>query len=301
MTSHVGEWAALATSVCWSASAVFFGVASRRVGSLVVNRTRLVLASIFLVTTHLIVFRSIVPLDAPPERWFWLGLSGIIGLTIGDALLFQAFIDIGPRLGMLLLSTSPVLSALLAWAFLGEGISWMAWAGILVTVGGVVWVVLGRDRSEASAPMPRYAQGIGFALGSAACQAIGLILSKQGLVGDYPALSGVVIRMLTATLAIWLLTTLQGQARSTVDRLRQDPRMLLPAFAGSIVGPFLGVWLSLVAVQRAHVGIASTLMALPPVFLVPIGWIVFKERIGWQAVAGTLVAIVGVAMLFILS
>lgn len=300
MTSHVGEWAALATSVCWSASAVFFGVASRRVGSLVINRTRLVLASIFLVTTHVLVFRSIIPLDAPPERWFWLGLSGIIGLTLGDALLFQAFIDIGPRLGMLLLSTSPVLSALLAWAFLGEGISWMAWAGILVTVGGVVWVVLGRDRSEASAPIPRYAQGIGFALGSAACQAIGLILSKQGLVGDYPALSGVVIRMLTATAAILLLTILQGQARSTVDRLRQDPRMLFPAFAGSIVGPFLGVWLSLVAVQRAQVGIASTLMALPPVFLVPVGWIVFKERFGWQAIAGTLVAIIGVAMLFIL-
>ncbi len=301
MTSHVGEWAALATSVCWSASAVFFGVASRRVGSLVVNRTRLVLASIFLVTTHILVFRSIVPLDAPPERWLWLGLSGIVGLTIGDALLFQAFIDIGPRLGMLLLSTAPVLSALLAWAFLGEGISWMAWTGILVTVGGVVWVVLGRDRSSgAPAPTPRYAQGIGFALGSAACQAIGLILSKQGLVGDYPALSGVVIRMLTATAAILLLTILQGQARSTVDRLRQDPRMLFPAFAGSIVGPFLGVWLSLVAVQRAQVGIASTLMALPPVFLVPMGWIVFKERFGWQAIAGTLVAIVGVAMLFIL-
>lgn len=301
MTSHIGEWAALATSVSWSASAVFFGVASRRVGSLVVNRTRLVLASIFLVTTHVLVFRSIVPLDAAPERWLWLGLSGIIGLSIGDALLFQAFIDIGPRLGMLLLSTAPVLSALLAWAFLGEGISWTAWTGILVTVGGVVWVVLGRDRSGgAPAQPPRYAQGIGFALGSAACQAIGLILSKQGLVGDYPALSGVVIRMLTATAAILLLTIVQGQARSTVERLRQDPRMLFPAFAGSIVGPFLGVWLSLVAVQRAPVGIASTLMALPPVFLVPMGWIVFKERFGWQAVAGTLVAIIGVAMLFIL-
>ncbi len=300
MISRVGEWAALATSVCWSGSAVFFGLASRRVGALVVNRTRLVLASIFLVTTHVLVFRSIVPLNAAPERWFWLGLSGVIGLTLGDALLFQAYVFIGPRLGMLLLSTAPVLSAVLAWAFLGEGISGIAWIGILVTVGGVVWVVLGRDRSEASAPTRRYAQGIGLGLGAAACQAIGLILSKQGLLGDYPALSGVVIRMLTATVAIWLLTVLQGQARSTVERLRQDPRMLFPAFAGSVVGPFLGVWLSLVAVQRAQVGIASTLMALPPVFLVPIGWIVFKERFGWQAVAGTFVAIVGVAMLFLL-
>jgi len=300
MNSHIGEWAALATSVCWSGSAVFFGLASRRVGSLVVNRTRLVLASIFLVTTHVLVIGSIVPLDAPPERWFWLGLSGIIGLTLGDALLFQAYVLIGPRMGMLLLSTAPLLSALLAWAFLGEGISWIAWMGILVTVGGVAWVVVGRDRSEGDALPAKYAQGIMVGLGAAACQAIGLILSKQGLSGDYPALSGVVIRMLTATAAIWLLTVLQGQARTTVDRLRQDPRVLLPAFAGSVIGPFLGVWLSLIAVQRAQVGIASTLMALPPVFLVPIGWIVFKERFGWQAVAGTLVAIIGVAMLFLL-
>jgi drug/metabolite transporter (DMT)-like permease len=50
-------------------------------------------------------------------------------------------------------------------------------------------------------------------------------------------------------------------------------------------------------VQRAPVGVASTLMALPPVFLLPISWVVFGERVGWQAVAGTLVAVAGVALL----
>lgn len=300
MTSHLGEWAALATSVLWSGSAVCFGIASQRVGSLVINRTRLTLASIFLITTHLIAFHVILPLDASPTRWFWLGLSGIIGLTLGDALLFQAYVLIGPRLGMLLLSTSPVVSALLAWATLGEAISAVSWLGILVTVAGVGWVVLSQDGKDETIVGRKYAQGIALGLGSAVCQSIGLVLSKEGLQGDYPALSGVVIRMVVAMIAIWILALLQRQVGVTFRRLREDHQSLLPAFLGSIVGPFLGVWLSLVAVQRAQVGIASTLMALPPVLLVPVGRIVFKERFGWQAVVGTVVAIVGVGMLFLL-
>ncbi len=75
--------------------------------------------------------------------------------------------------------------------------------------------------------------------------------------------------------------------------------MLWLILGGAFSGPFLGVSFSLLAVQRAEVGVASTLMALPPVILLPIGYYVFKERFGWQAVAGTLVAIAGVAILFL--
>jgi len=68
---------------------------------------------------------------------------------------------------------------------------------------------------------------------------------------------------------------------------------------GALAGPFLGVWLSLVAIQHTSVGIASTLMSLPPIFLLPVGMIIFKERIGWRAVVGTVLAISGVAVLFL--
>jgi drug/metabolite transporter (DMT)-like permease len=55
----------------------------------------------------------------------------------------------------------------------------------------------------------------------------------------------------------------------------------------------------LIAIQFTEIGVASTLMALPPVFMVPIGHYVFGERIGWPSIAGTLVAILGVALLFL--
>ncbi len=108
----LGELASLATAVCWTGSATFFSIASRRLGSIVLNRTRLLLAVVFLLITHTLVLGTPLPLDAAPDRWLWLGLSGVVGLAIGDAMLFQAYVLIGPRLGMLMMSTAPVMSAL---------------------------------------------------------------------------------------------------------------------------------------------------------------------------------------------
>ena len=69
---------------------------------------------------------------------------------------------------------------------------------------------------------------------------------------------------------------------------------------GAFMGPFLGVWLSLVAVQNAYVGIASTLMALPPVFLIPLSRWVFKEQITTGTILGTILAVTGAALIFLL-
>ena len=88
------------------------------------------------------------------------------------------------------------------------------------------------------------------------------------------------------------------QRVETLEKLSQNRRAITNILGGAFSGPFLGVTFSLVAVKRAEVGVASTLMALPPVFLLPIGYLLFKERFGWQAVAGTFIAILGVALLF---
>jgi len=300
MTSTWGEVAALSTAVCWSATAIFFTFAGRRVGSVVVNRTRLVMALILISLTHWILMGSPFPGSAEPERWLWLGLSGVIGLALGDAFLFQAYLWVGPRLGMLMMSLAPVIAALLAFAFLGEQLSFVQWLGVSVTLVGIALVVLEGNRGARPAPEKRdYRRGILFGIGAASGQAIGLVLAKQGLQGDFSALSGNWIRMASAVFALWGVTLLSGRAGPTVRKLAADRRALLPILGGAITGPFIGVWLSLIAVQLTQVGVASTLIALPPVFLLPIGAVVFKEKVGMGAVAGTVVAMVGVALLFL--
>ncbi len=275
-----------------------FTLAGRRVGSAVVNRTRLLLAVILLVLTHWIVLGSLLPWGADPERWFWLAISGIVGLVLGDAFLFQAFLWIGPRLSMLMMSLAPVIAALAAWIFLDEQLAAGQIFGILLVLGGTAWVVLERNGNQQRENRV-YLRGILFGLGAATGQALGLVLAKNGLYGDFSPISANLIRMLTAMIVLWTITLFQGKAHATLQKLNANRRIMLFLSVGVIMGPFLGVSLSLFAVQQTTVGVASTLMALTPVFLLPISYIFFEERFGWGAIFGTFVAIAGVAILFL--
>lgn len=300
MPAYLGELAALTTAFCWSFTSIFFTMASRQLGSVVVNRIRLIFAALFLSITHWLMLSSPLPLQAEPYRWFWLGLSGVVGLVLGDAFLFQMYVWIGPRLGMLMMSLVPVISTVLAWLFLGETLALNQLAGIGLAVGGVAWVVLEQSGSGNGQPHTRdYFKGILFGLGAAGGQALGLILAKKGLDGDFPALSGNLIRMLNAVAVMWFFTIVSGQAKPTLRRLVGQRRAITQVVGGAVTGPFIGVWMSLVAIQLTQIGVASTIMALPPVLLLPIGYFVFKERITGRAVMGTIIAMSGVAVLFL--
>lgn len=301
----IGELAALATSVCWSFTSVLFTLSGRLVGSAIVNRTRLLLALVMVSLTHWIALGEISPISAEPWRWGWMGLSGFIGFVLGDAMLFQAFVMIGPRLSMLLMALAPVMGAVMAWVLLGETLNTVELLGILVTVGGVAWVVSDRKNGGgaglADASPRYYLIGILLGLGGALGQAGGLVASKQGLEGDFSALSGNLMRLTVSTIMIWVLAAASGQGRANFEALKEKPRALWIMTGGAIMGPFVGVWLSLIAVQNAPVGVASALMSLPPIFLIPIGWKFFKERITSRAIVGTILAIIGTVILFLES
>lgn len=299
MQDHFGEAAALLTAFFWTGSSILFTLGGRVYGSLIVNRVRLVMALILLMGSNWSLYHTPLPTNAGWQPWFWLGLSGFVGLVLGDIFLFQAFVWIGPRLTMLIMSLQPIIGGLSAWLLLGEKLRSLEWMGILLTLSGIAWVVWEGNSQNKTQNNPYYLRGILFAVGGAAGQAFGLVLSKKGLVNEFPAISGNVIRMLVATLSLWALTLFQGQVKYTLQQVRQHKRANLYTLGGSISGPFIGVSLSLYAVQHANVGIASTLMALTPIIILPISYFAFKERFGWGAVAGTLIAISGVAILFI--
>jgi drug/metabolite transporter (DMT)-like permease len=294
----MGEAAALLTAFCWAGSSLFFTNAGRLVGSVVVNRMRLFLAVVLLMTAHLAIYGQVIPQDATLDRWLWLGASGIVGLVLGDAALFQAFILIGPRLVTLIMALVPVVSTLIAWFFLGEQLQLVETAGILIAVTGIVAVVSERGKGGFTINRNQYRTGVAFGLLGVVGQSVGFVLAKSGLAGDFPALSGVLLRMITAMVVMWLLTMLRGQAHATLRAVAGNQRAMRSLIGGSIIGPFLGVWLSLVAIQSTQVGIASTLMALTPVIMLPVVKWGFKEHVSRWAVGGTLVSLAGVAIIF---
>ncbi len=296
----IGELSALATSIFFSIGPTFFTLAGKLVGSVVVNRTRLLVALVYLMLAHWLLYGSPLPLDAAPDRWFWLAISGLVGFVLGDAALFQAFITLGTRLTMLVFATNPIIGALLAWLFLGEALTALQIVGMFITLAGVAWVMFERNNPAQQSLSPKeYLIGILLGLAAAAGQAGGMVTAKLGLYGDFPTLSGQIMRVSSAAVIIWLVTIFSGKVRQNFAALKAQPKAVQHILIASFLGPFLGVFFSLFAIQHTEIGIASTLMSLQPVFLIPIGYYFFKERISWRAVVGTVIALIGVGVIFL--
>ncbi len=294
----IGEIAALATSFFFAFTSLIFASAARLVGSQVTNRVRLIFALTYLIILNLILFHEPLPFSAESSRWIWLGLSGIIGLSLGDSFYFQALISIGPRLGSLLLSLAPIFGSLIAWIFFHETLTLLQITGIAIALAGIGWVVMSHEEPP-NTPHGHTKRGVFFGMLAGLGQATGLVLSKQGMFGEFSPFQANAIRMFVALLLTWTLTFIQRKAGSTVATLREKPQAIRLLALGALIGPVFGVSSSLLAVQHAEIGVASTLMALPPVILLPISYFVFKEKLGWQAVAGTVLAIAGVTVLFL--
>lgn len=321
MGSRVGEFAALATALFWTVTVLCFEFAGKRVGTLSLNLIRLSLGFLFLSLFSWATRGRILPLDAPLSLWFWLAASGLVGFVIGDILLFQAFIEIGGRISMLIYSAVPPLSALLGWMLLQERISPQGFMGMVITLTGIALVILEREdtgeepavgfsttgdspRGEApigsSLPAPsRFRhpiRGVLLAFGGALGQAVGLIFSKHGAPSFNP-FAATQIRCMAGILGFTavVLVTRHGAALKAAVRDRQAMRIIL---LGSFFGPFLGVSLSLLAIQHTSTGVASTIMALVPVLIIWPSHLLFHEPVRFREILGALIAVGGTVLLF---
>ncbi|MGD9140737.1 MAG: DMT family transporter [bacterium] len=305
-SAPVGEIAALVVSVLWTACSVFFAAAGRRIGALSVNAYRIAMAVGLLGGVHLIRFGTLVP-PATDTQWFYLGLSGIIGLALGDFGYFGALVLVGPRRGVLLMALAPIWSSIMAYFILGEVLGPWTIAGIAVTLTGVTMVVIEREdeADENSIPRKRKIYGVLSGLGGSLGQGLGLVVSKYGMmvaggegVGPLNPLSATLVRMVVAAAFVWLTVVFTGRLKMVL-RARSDGGAVLRTFAGAVSGPFAGVWLSMVAITYAQAGVAATLMALMPVMVIPVVRLVYGEKTSARGIIGACTAVAGVSILFL--
>jgi len=299
----IGETAALATSFLWTISSIFFTAAGKRIGSLTLNTYRTVMAVAFLLVAHAILLGAILPV-ANSAQWFWMGLSGVVGLSIGDSGLFAAYVTIGPRRSVLMMALSPIFAAIGAYLMLGETLPTLATVGIVVTLVGVAVVILEGEERSGEQPISRRmkAYGVFFALVGAVGQGVGLVLSKKGIDlvpgATLDPLSAALMRLILGALCIWIITMAAGK----LTELRQAVYSRIGignTVAGAFIGPFLGITLSMVAVTYTEAGVAQTLMSLMPVLIIPIVWVSYKQRTSWRGILGAAIAVIGVGILFL--
>lgn len=293
--SHSGEWAAMLTAICWTVSATAFSMAGKRVGSVPVNLIRLVLALLMFAGIGLCTSGMPLPFNAGVPGWLWMTLSGVVGFFFGDLCLFRAFVEIGPRLSMLIMSLAPPLTAVLAAVLLGERLATLEYMAMAVTVAGIVLVVTERRGAEARHGFTW--RGGALAFGGALGQALGMTVAKFGLETIESPLDATAIRVLAGTVCFAILAAVRREG----PRLRTalaDRVAMAQLVVGAVAGPVAGVTLLMYALTLIPAGLAQTFASLTPVLIIPVGHWLHRERITIRSVVGAVIAFAGVAILF---
>ena len=304
MDSHlVGQAAALATSCLWTFNSILFTEAGKKIGSVSVNAYRIATAVALLCTAHLALLGNLLP-AATTTQWLWVAASGIVGLGIGDFGLFAAFVLFGTRRSLLVMALSPVFASIAAFVLLGETFSPLGAMGVATTLIGVVWVILEREQEAVQRPLSGRSRswGVFLALIGALGQGLGLACAKKGIYSEnglvlHP-LSATLIRMVFGALFVWAAILATGRM-GDLRRALSDKQGIRYTVAGAFLGPFLGVTFSMVAVTYTQTGIAQTLMSLMPVLIIPLVWALYRQKTSLRGIAGAVVAVIGVAMLWL--
>ena len=310
--NHLGEIISLIVAVSWTVTALFADKASHRLGSMSANVLRLTMAILFLGLLLWVTVGHPYPVYASGQAWWWLALSALVGYVFGDWCLFNCYLSIGARFGQLFMTLAPPMAAIAGWAILDETLSWKSMLAMAVTLSGIAISILSRGEGHKvhlTLPFKGMLLGLGAGLG----QGVGLVLSKVGLqyyseaipadapklMADMLPFASTMIRAVVGAMGFLALMALQRglpRLRTAVrDRIGMRYALIMTLF-----GPVLGVSLSLMAVQYTNAGIASTLMALTPVFILFPYAFIYKQRIKFREILGVAVSMTGVALFFLL-
>ena len=295
--SHLGEFAALLTALFWTITSLSFESASHKIGSVAVNILRLIIGFVFLSAFTLIHRGLILPVDGSLKNWLWLSLSGLIGFVFGDLFLFKSYTMIGSRFSMLIMTLVPPITAFFSFSILGERLTLFHYLGMTLTFSGIAMAIFSRPAKGEKLSLKLAPKGILYAFGGAVGQALGLVLSKFGM-KNYDPFAATQIRIIAGIFGYAILVTFLKRWVSVRNATHNKSGMILTSL-GAFFGPFLGVSFSLIAIKYTEAGIASTIMALVPVFIIIPAVILFKQKVTLAEVLGAIVSVAGVALFFL--
>lgn len=297
--NNIGEFAALLTAFFWTITALSFTSASHKIGSLSVNFWRLVIGIILISLFVSFQGESFFPLDIDFNAWFWLLLSGVIGIFLGDLFLFKSFTITGPRVSLLIMSISPPIAAVISWFALGDSLSFFAIVGMIVTISGIVLVILTKNADKEKGMKLKYDKiGVVYAILGAFGQATGLVMSKIGLQYIDNPFVATQIRLYAGIIGFIILISWVKRWTPIMQSLNNKKAMGTLSI-GSFFGPFLGISFSLIAVKYTNPGIVQTITSITPILIIPFAVYINKEKIGILDIVGALVAVCGVSLFFI--
>ncbi|AOF93078.1 DMT family transporter [Sinorhizobium sp. RAC02] len=294
----IHELAALGAATCWALTGLISAGPAGHLGAPAFNRVRQIfvtgLLALYVLATG--TWRELDAASIGP-----LLLSGLIGIFVGDTLLFATLNRLGPRRSGILFALNAPIAALLGWLVLGEALPVPAMAGIALTATGVFLAILfGKRRAQIhewetiKGPL---SIGVLLGLGAATGQAIGSILVRPVMETGIDPFVASLLRVGIAALCLSVLTQLPIPSVKP-----KGPLTLKVAAMTALTGVLalaIGMTLLLFALSGGKVGIISTLSATSPVMILPMLWLKTGERPAGGAWAGAALVVIGMGLIFL--
>lgn len=289
------------TGLLWAIGPLCFASIGRRIGAAGILVLGRIIGSLLLV----IVCAAYLPLMPEArhipdsQQVFWIAISSVLGMVLGDILLYEAFVSLGPRRATQIQMIAPVFSAGAAWLWMGETMGPWQLAGAAIVMGGIAVAVMARARTGEQGREPGVVtnKGVLFAIGSAILTGLGAVTLRQAfLIGHLDSIIAGTVRVGIGAMLLAFMPLIRGQLPGLLRHLR-DPWILQRFVPGVLAGPVLGILCYVAAVKRVNPGLVSTLAQTSPLFMMPMIWYRYKAGIGWRAALATLAAIGGVALI----
>jgi drug/metabolite transporter (DMT)-like permease len=298
----LAELSGLVAALCWTISSLMAPGLIQRFGTMRFNTVRIMIASVIL------LFISLVTQRFNASLWLHVDLiilSGVLGIFLGDTMLFTAVHRLGPRRTGVIFATNAPMSILLGWLFLNEHLSLNQLFACGLVLSGVVIAILFGKRQSLHAweqTKGKLSVGILMALGGALGQASGALLSKPALLDGADPIAVSALRVTTGAVALMLAYGLFYRHRQPEHAIpfsqltRQDfIGIAVLATIGMVIGMSVLVW----GVGNANVGIVTTLSAVVPVLILPGLWITTGQRPTFGAWLGAILVVMGAALIIL--
>lgn len=290
---YLGEFFAIITALGWALSSLFFEIASKKADSISVNVIRLFIG-IFLLGLFSFGEKGLfLPFDSTIYNWKFLGISGVIGLFLGDFFLYEAYVLIGAKICMLFMTMTPLIVGIFGYIFLGEKLTFLQIIAMIITCSGILLVVLKPNNNEDKKISTK---GIAFITTATIFEAIGIVFTKIGSSGYSPS-SSTQIRMICALVVFIIFLSIKKQWGKIFHTLKNKQNLLF--ILGGTVTATVGITFLVAALNLGNAGVISTISSTSPIIIIPISHFVFKDKIKIKEILGACISVFGIALFFL--
>lgn len=295
--AYQGELFALGAAFLWAMSSVLLKTLGKTIRPLELNLIKGAIGFVLFAITTVIIGEKFAAIR--PMAIIALSISGAVGIGFGDTMFYESINRLGASRTLLVTTLAPPLTVIFAWIFLRESLTLVSGLGILITTLGIIWVVTEKEQSNGEEKTRVNWLGLFFAFLAALTQAAGAVLSRWALTeSTVSPLQSALIRLLAGTLVLILWIVVKREKIGAW--LRPAPGLKFWGILAivQIFGTYIAIWFQQMAFKNSPVGIAQTLLATSPIFVLPIAALQ-KEKLSLRSILGVLVSIAGVCLLFL--